>query len=266
MNTVPIEKISFVKRKSALGVVGKNLPVALGFAANDPAWDLGCSGCRYDGASEKIVYNYYRDYDPSLGRYVQSDPIGLNGGLNTYGYGYQNPISNFDPFGLEVVGRFNKVPGLYNMTVSVSCLQGSDDLGCIEFGNGSHPTVKFQVTGSASFAYELECEDTCTGETWGTEIDASVGGTLTGQTVVPGLCGAASWVFTRPIRHPGTKNKYLRVLKISCGSAFVAFTAREAKRVQEVIESEVFGQIRARAEALKEQGPTAMCKMIRSNR
>ncbi|EXC36579.1 hypothetical protein L484_000209 [Morus notabilis] len=39
----------------------------------------------YD-AQTQLSYNYYRDYNPDTGRYVESDPIGLKGGLNTYSY------------------------------------------------------------------------------------------------------------------------------------------------------------------------------------
>ncbi|MDQ1920563.1 RHS repeat-associated core domain-containing protein [Massilia pseudoviolaceinigra] len=65
-------------------------------------FNLRMPGQYYD-RSTNLFYNYFRDYDPQTGRYVQSDPIGLRGGLNTYAYVGGNPLSSSDPLGLETV-------------------------------------------------------------------------------------------------------------------------------------------------------------------
>ncbi|MES9976471.1 MAG: RHS repeat-associated core domain-containing protein [Candidatus Thiodiazotropha sp.] len=56
---------------------------------------------QYHDRESGYYYNYFRDYDPATGRYVQSDPVGLDGGLNTYSYVGNNPLIRIDQAGLD---------------------------------------------------------------------------------------------------------------------------------------------------------------------
>jgi len=79
------------------GVFGDTVAQPVGASTTNP---LRFPGQQYDAVTA-LHYNFFRDYDPSLGRYIESDPIGLKGGLNTYAYAAVNPLRWIDPRGLD---------------------------------------------------------------------------------------------------------------------------------------------------------------------
>jgi len=56
---------------------------------------------QYFNAETGLHYNYHRHYDPTFGRYLTPDPIGLAGGINPFVYTSNNPVNAIDPLGLE---------------------------------------------------------------------------------------------------------------------------------------------------------------------
>lgn len=67
-------------------------------------------------AETGLHYNFHRDYNPATGRYVQSDPIGLEGGLSTFGYAGGSPLSMSDFLGYAPT----YIAGTLNRSIDVS--------------------------------------------------------------------------------------------------------------------------------------------------
>lgn len=65
--------------------------------------NLRLPGQYLDGESG-LYYNRFREYEPTTGRYIESDALGLSAGINTYAYVRGNPIGYSDPLGLQVFG------------------------------------------------------------------------------------------------------------------------------------------------------------------
>lgn len=94
--------------------------------------DMRFPGQRFDAASG-LNYNYFRDYDPVSGRYMQSDPIGQRAGVGTFAYVGSNPIGHVDPWGLMTIcvdgkkrTEFFEYPGY--IQVAASFIMEADSL------------------------------------------------------------------------------------------------------------------------------------------
>jgi RHS repeat-associated protein len=118
--------------------------------------DLRFPGQRYDAATG-LNYNYFRDYEPSTGRYVQSDPIGLGGGVSTYAYVSGNPVTRIDPDGLVAwsVGIFQVTSGkglgtggVARFLATSECVNGEMGMafGNIAFAGGSFDAIPSPIS------------------------------------------------------------------------------------------------------------------------
>ena len=108
---------------------------------------------QYFDETTKLHQNGFRPYDPSIGRYTQSDPIGLKGGINTYLYANANSLSYSDPSGLNpgvgcLAGSLAGPPGCVVGAGIGTVVMGGIALGMILSTPGDTPKTNTCVTDS----------------------------------------------------------------------------------------------------------------------
>lgn len=116
-NSAPYGDTDANERPSA----SNGVPGSLG-SAQSFSYNLRFPGQRFDLALGSH-YNYFRDYDPAVGGYLQSDPIGRDGGINLFAYVDGAPTIAFDPFGLhQNEKKWSNWACLYSLFYPDGCL------------------------------------------------------------------------------------------------------------------------------------------------
>ena len=219
---------------------------------------------QYFDAETGLYQNYFRDYDPRLGRYVQSDPTGLNGGLNYYSYVFANPLFFMDLLGTEVVGSWTVVPHMTQVDFTFACVPGYEQITCLAPpSSGKLGWIGIQVSGEAFFSFGVECKDTCTNEEWEHSSNAQITASYNGMIPIPGMCGVLVKLVTGPVRSKWAKGRYADSMMWACRAAMAYHLHNGWKELKAVIDK----QIRSRGEDLVEhylaEGPVKICMIGR---
>ena len=128
---------------------------------------------QYYDAETGLHYNWNRYYDPEVGRYTQTDPIGFEGGdVNLYGYVGENPVNWMDFNGLEIIGRWITRPSInpWTLWVGVDMRQfeynywAGSEIGKIRFGYAPLHIM-------SNVRFHIECKDTCSEEIWDIKME-----------------------------------------------------------------------------------------------
>ena len=156
-----------------------NQPVLLATQTPAAVLDLRFPGQMADEETG-LFYNYFRTYQPIQGRFTQSDPIGLDGGANRFGYADSSPLTKTDPLGLATymctqplhalgaAGRLLYSPGsnpLYHQFIGVirpdgSVITGGQDRAGGPFSPGK-PSEGDGTTSSGAECKKVEDDNQC---------------------------------------------------------------------------------------------------------